>query len=314
MEEILRKISFVIPCYRSENTLSDVVEDIVQLMNEHKEDDFEVLLVNDNSPDNTFKVIEKLSAKYAFVVGVDLAKNMGQHAAVMAGLRLSGGDCVVCLDDDGQTPPLEAYKLIDALEKYDVVYANYQNKQHSGARNIGSKLNGKMLEVMLDKPRDLYVSSYFAAHRFIVDKMCEYTSAYPYIMGLVLRCTNNIGSVEVDHKKREVGTTGYTLKKLFSLWINGFTAFSVKPLRVATFAGLVLTLIGLLFGCWAVYNKISNPLAPLGWTTIVMLLLLIGGTILAVLGMLGEYIGRIYMCINESPQYVIRRIVRKHSD
>lgn len=302
-------ISFVIPCYRSENTIEHVVDSICQLMKQHLEDKFEIILVNDCSPDGTFGVIEKLASNHPEVLGIDMAKNLGQHSALMAGMRFSKGDVVVCIDDDGQTPPEEAYKLIDGLENWDVVYANYPEKQHSGFRNFGSKVNGKMLEIMCEKPADLYVSSYFAARRFIVDKICEYTGPFPYVMGLVLRSTNSIGSVAVNHRERENGSSGYTMKKLLALWINGLTAFSVKPLRIATALGCFSAVLGVLYGIWAIYNKITNPQAPLGWTTMIIILLVLGGLILFVLGMIGEYIGRIYISMNSSPQYIVRRVV-----
>jgi len=302
-------ISFVIPCYKSESTIENVVSDICSLMNNHSEDSFEIILVNDCSPDNTFSVIEKIATIHKEVIGIDMAKNLGQHSALMAGLRFSNGDYVVCMDDDGQTPPGEAYKLINGLLTWDVVYANYTEKQHSGFRNFGSKVNGKMLEIMCDKPKNLYVSSYFAARRFIVDKICEYTGPFPYVMGLVLRSTNRIGSVEVTHRERENGSSGYTMKKLLALWINGLTAFSVKPLRIATAMVCFSAVLGILYGIWAIYNKITNPQAPVGWTTMVVILLILGGLILFVLGMIGEYIGRMYISMNNSPQYIVRRII-----
>jgi len=306
-------ISFVIPCYKSKDSINPVVEDIYKLMMSHREDDFEIILVNDGSPDSTFSEIKNIVNRHKEVMGIDMAKNLGQHSALMAGLRFSKGDYVVCLDDDGQTPASEAYKLIENLEEYDVVYANYAEKHHSGFRNLGSKINGKMLETMCDKPKNLYVSSYFSSKRFVVDKICEYVGPFPYIMGLVLRTTNNIGSVEVEHKNRKSGESGYTLKKLINLWINGLTAFSIKPLRIATAMGCISSLLGFLYGIWAIYNKCTNPEAPLGWTTMIIILLILGGMILFVLGMIGEYVGRMYISMNNSPQYIIRNIIKNES-
>lgn len=303
-------ISFIIPCYKSKDSIYSVVEDIYTLMDGHQEDKFEIILINDSSPDDTFLTIKEIVSKNNEVIGIDMAKNLGQHSALMAGLRFSRGDIVVCLDDDGQTPALEAYNLINKLEIYDVVYASYEEKHHSGFRNLGSKLNGKMLEIMCDKPKELYVSSYFSAKRFIVDKICEYTGPFPYIMGLVLRTTNRIGSVKVEHKVREIGKSGYTIKKLVNLWINGLTAFSIKPLRIATAMGCISSLIGFIYGIWAIYNKCTNPDAPLGWTTMIIILLILGGMILFVLGLIGEYVGRMYISMNNSPQYIIRNVVR----
>lgn len=242
-----------------------------------------------------------------------MAKNFGQHAALMAGIRQSKGDIVICLDDDGQTPPVEVYKLIDKLDDFDVCYASYEEKKHSLFRNIGSKVNDKMLEVMLDKPKTLYASSYFAMKRYIADEVIKYTNPYPYIMGLVLRATNSITSAPVNHKERTSGKSGYSISKLLSLWINGFTAFSVKPLRIASLMGIICAAFGVAFSIWAIINKLTNPLAPLGWTTLIIVLLIIGGLILFVLGLLGEYVGRMYISMNNSPQYVIKHIYNSKS-
>ena len=304
----MRNISFVIPCYRSEKTIVYVVDEIKATMSSQIKDSYEIILINDCSPDNTIDVLKNIAANNNHITVIDMAKNFGQHAALMAGIRQSKGDIVVCLDDDGQTPPAEVYKLIDKLDDFDVCYASYEQKKHSIFRNIGSKINDKMLEIMLDKPRTLYASSYFAMKRYIADEVVKYTNPYPYIMGLVLRSTNSITSAPVIHKERTSGKSGYSVSKLLSLWINGFTAFSVKPLRIASLMGILCAVIGIIFSIWAIINKLTNPLAPLGWTTLIIVLLIIGGMILFVLGLLGEYVGRMYISMNNSPQYVIRNI------
>lgn len=309
----MRLISFVIPCYRSEKTIQGVVDEIKQVM-ATRDDEFEIILTNDASPDNTIGKIREIVDTNDNVTGIDMAKNFGQHAGLMAGMRESKGDIVVFLDDDGQTPANEVYKLIDKMDEgFDVVYASYPTKKHSAFRNFGSKVNKKMTETLLDKPKDLYISSYFAASRFVVDEMMKYSNPYPYVIGLVLRTTKNITNVEVNHREREVGESGYTLSKLLSLWINGFTAFSVKPLRIATYTGVVVAILGLLYAVYAIINKIVNPAAPLGWTSMIIILLVLGGMILAVLGLIGEYIGRIYISLNNSPQYVIREKITKNN-
>ena len=309
----MRLISFVIPCYRSEKTIQGVVDEIKQVM-ATRDDEFEIILTNDASPDNTIGKIREIVDTNDNVTGIDMAKNFGQHAGLMAGMRESKGDIVVFLDDDGQTPANEVYKLIDKMDEgFDVVYASYPTKKHSAFRNFGSKVNKKMTEALLDKPKNLYISSYFAASRFVVGEMMKYSNPYPYVIGLVLRTTKNITNVEVNHREREVGESGYTLSKLVSLWINGFTAFSVKPLRIATYTGVLVAILGLLYAVYAIINKIVNPAAPLGWTSMIIILLVLGGMILAVLGLIGEYIGRIYISLNNSPQYVIREKITKNN-
>lgn len=307
MREIMKKISFVIPCYHSEHTLPHVIAEIDEKMGQLTQYEYDIFLINDCSPDNTFGVIRRLCGERKNIKGINFARNFGQHAALMAGLRHSDGDYVVCLDDDGQTPADEVDKLIDKLEEgYDAVYAKYEHKQHSAFRNIGSKVNELMTRMMLEKPADLYISSYFAVRRFVVDDMIRYENSYPYVIGLVLRTTRNITNVVVNHREREEGRSGYTLKKLINLWFNGFTAFSVKPLRIATGIGCGFALIGFIYGIYTIIKRLINPAVPMGFSALMSALVFFGGMIMIMLGLIGEYIGRIYISMNNSPQYVIR--------
>ena len=303
----MKKVSFVIPCYRSEKTLPGVIEEIKDAMAKLSEYCFEIILVNDSSPDNTWKTIEQLSKENENITGINLAKNFGQHAALMAGMRESDGDFVICLDDDGQTPANEVCKLLAALEdNHDAVYARYGNKKHSAFRNMGSKVNELMTRVMLGKPKELFVSSYFGVKRFVVEDMIRYQNSYPYVIGLVLRTTKNITNVLVNHREREDGNSGYTMKKLLSLWFNGFTAFSVKPLRIATIIGGLSACAGFAYGIYTIIKKLVNPAVPLGFSSTMAAIVFFGGMIMIMLGLIGEYIGRIYISMNNSPQYVIR--------
>ena len=304
----MNKISFVIPCYRSENTIGKVTEEIKTAMAGR---DYEIILVNDCSPDGTMNTIKALAAADNHIIAVDLARNFGQHAALMAGFHQVTGDVTVCLDDDGQTPACEVDRLLEKIEEgYDAVYASYEHKMHSGFRNWGSRVNGKMTEIMLGKPKELQISSYFAMRRFIMEEMLRYEGCYPYIMGLVLRSTKNICNVPIDHRERTDGASGYTLSKLISLWMNGFTSFSVKPLRIANYIGCFSAFCGFIYMIIIIIRHFAFNTAPMGWSSTTALLLLIGGIILVVLGLVGEYIGRIYMCINATPQYVVRGIYR----
>lgn len=303
-------VSFVIPCYRSAQTIGKVVEEIDSAMKGLSTYNYEIVLVNDSSPDDTFEVIRALCTRRGDICGVSLAGNFGQHAALMAGFRYAHGDIVVCLDDDGQTPADEVGKLLDKIEEgYDVVYAKYAHKRHSGFRNFGSKINELMARVMLGKPKQLYLSSYFAAKRFVVDEMLRYTNPYPYVIGLVLRTTQNITNVEVSHREREVGVSGYTMGKLLGLWFNGFTAFSIKPLRIATAMGCLTACAGIVYGIYTVIKKFVNPNVPVGFSAVMAAVVFLGGVIMLMLGMIGEYIGRIYISLNNSPQYVIRECI-----
>lgn len=311
----MKKISFVIPCYNSSSTIEKVVEEINSTMELLYSYVYEIILVNDCSPDNTFDVIKNLALEDEHIISLNLAKNAGQHAALMAGFHYVSGDIVVCLDDDGQTPADEVGKLIEKIKDgYDVVYASYENKRHSGFRNWGSAVNSKMTEIMLGKPKELYISSYFASRRFIIEEMLHYEGCYPYVIGLVLRTTKNICNVPVHHRQREVGTSGYTIGKLLGLWMNGFTSFSVKPLRLANYLGCFSAICGFLYAFVIVIRYFISHTAPLGWSSTTALLLVLGGIILMVLGMMGEYIGRIYLCINATPQYVVRELVKKDKE
>ncbi len=304
-------ISYVIPCYRSEKTLEAVINEINDTMAGMPAYDHEIVLVNDCSPDDTWKVIESLVKKHENITGINFAKNFGQHSALLAGIRATKGDYVICLDDDGQTPANEAGLLIEALNNgADAVYAKYDHKKHSAFRNFGTFMNEKMAEHMLGKPKNLYVSSYFGVKRFVADEMTRYQNAYPYVIGLVLRSTRNIVNVNVNHRNREIGTSGYTFSKLINLWINGFTAFSVKPLRLATGCGAIFAFLGFAYGIYTVIKKFVVPDIPMGYSALMSAVVFIGGMVMLMLGMVGEYIGRIYVSMNSSPQYVIKETIK----
>ncbi|MDD7027028.1 MAG: glycosyltransferase family 2 protein [Lachnospiraceae bacterium] len=304
------KVSFVIPCYNSSLTLEKVVAEIRDTMERLNKYTWEIILVNDCSPDNTFQVIEKLCTRYTNICGVNLAKNFGQHGALMAGFHQVKGDILVCLDDDGQTPADEVGRLLDKIEAgEDVVYASYAHKQHSLFRNFGSFVNEKMAQFLLGKPKELYVSSYFAARRFIVDEMLKYENAYPYVIGLVLRTTKKISNVPVNHRQREIGESGYTLSKLLGLWFNGFTAFSTKPLRIATITGALCAMAGFAYAVYTIIKKFINPAVPVGFSSLMSAIMFMGGMMMLMLGLIGEYIGRMYICMNNAPQFVVRDLI-----
>jgi len=307
MTKKLFKISYVIPCYNSERTVEGVVKSIESNMKKHISFDYEVILVNDGSKDNVFEVIRKLCKKNNKVKGINLIRNFGQHAAILSGMRYTTGEIVVCLDDDGQTDPKQVFKLIDKVnEGYDVVYAKYNNKHHSGFRNFGSRVNDSMMVSLLSKPKDLYISSYFACKRIIVDELIKYDNPYPYMQGLVLRTTTKVTNVDIEHKDREVGESNYNLKKLLNLWFNGFTAFSVKPLRIASVIGVICAVIGFIYGIIIVIQKMTGSIVALGYASLMAIVLFVGGMLMLMLGLIGEYIGRIYISLNNAPQSLIR--------
>ncbi|MEG1008539.1 MAG: glycosyltransferase family 2 protein [Clostridia bacterium] len=301
-------ISYVIPCYNCEKYIENTIKDLIETITvELIEYDYEIILVNDSSKDNTISVIEKLVSSNPNIVLINFSKNFGQHSALMAGLRSTNGDIIVCLDDDGQTAASEIKKIINKLDnEIDVVYAKYEEKKHSIFRNFGSKINNLMAVKLINKPKDLYISSFFAMKKYIKDEVILYSNPYPYIIGLILRTTDRITNVNVTHFERKIGKSNYNLKKLVSLLMNGFTNFSVKPLRIALVFSAMLTTSAFLLIIYFILNKIFNPNVPLGWTSMIIVTLVIGSILSFILGLIGEYVGRIYMSINNNPQYVIR--------
>ena len=309
----MKTVSFVIPCYKSADSIGLVVSEIDSTMDKIGLDTYEIILVNDCSPDNLIDVIREICENNHRVLGIDLAKNFGQHGALMAGAKHAQYETVVFLDDDGQTPACEVGNLIDALgEDCDIAFARYADKKHHWFRNLGSKFNDYMAEKLIGKPKDIKLSSYVVCKRFVIDEVIKYSGNYPYLSGLLLRSSNKIKNVATSHRERDIGTSGYTLKKLISLWLNGFTAFSVKPLRIATILGMVFAFFGFAFGIFVVIQRIvGSSYIPLGYASTMTALLLIGGMIMVILGLIGEYIGRIYMNINNAPQFVIREYIGK---
>ena len=304
----MQKISFVIPCYHSAQTVGNVVRDIVDTVLVRSEFQYEIILVNDNPPDDTWRVICEMCRNNPNIHGICFTKNFGQHAALMAGYRKVTGDIVVSLDDDGQDPPQEMFKLIDALnEKTDLVYAKYIQKKCSFFRNFGSKVNDWMVQWLLNKPKELYLASYYAAKRFIIDEMVKCENPFPYIDGLALRSTSEYINVDIVHKERVAGNSGYSVAKLLGLWMNGLTSFSVKPLRIATFSGFCISLFGLVLAIIIIIQKlILKDAVSAGWPSIMTVVLILDGAIMIMLGLVGEYVGRIYVTMNKSPQYVIK--------
>ena len=309
-----RKLSFVIPCYRSENTVMIVVDEIENTVSQRPEYDYEIILVNDCSPDNVWNVISERAKTDDNVIGINLSKNFGQHSALMAGYNNASGDIVVSLDDDGQTPACDVFKLIDELDKgFDIVYAQYPEVRQSWFRRLGSNFTKKITDYLFDiKDYNRKGSSYFVAKRFLIDEMVKYKNAYPYLAGLVLRSTRNISVVNVEHRSRIEGQSGYSITKLLALWLNGFTAFSIKPLKLGTYCGFFLASLGFIFALITIIRKLFiTPMMEAGWSSIISIMLVIGGMVLIMLGLMGEYIGRIYICINNSPQYVVKEFARK---
>ena len=302
-------VSIVIPVYRGELSIGPLVELLIGTL--QCEYQLEIILVCDYSPDNSEAVCIGLFEKYPEIVRLySLAKNVGEHNAVMAGLNFSNGDWTVIMDDDFQNPVSEVVKLIMYAKEntYDVVYSYYDEKKHSLFRNIGSWVNDKFANVMLKKPKDLYLSSFKVLNRFLVQEIIKYTAPYPYIDGIILNTTGSIGKIKLEHHSREKGKSGYTLKKLISLWLNMFTNFSVLPLRMAAILGFIFAIFGFIIGADIVVEKITDPTIPRGYSILLFVTSVFTGIELIAIGMVGEYMGRMFLSLNRKPQFTIRKV------
>ena len=303
-------LTFVIPLYNSAETLRAVVNDIEALV---VDGGHEIVLVNDGSRDGTFALCAELvrGARVPITV-VEHARNYGEHNAVLTGWRHARGAFVVNLDDDGQNPPAEALKLYQhaCREKLDAVFGHYADKRHAAWRNWGSRLTNAITDCVLDKPKGFYLSSFRCVSALVAKEVAANTGPFPYIDGLILQVTQRIGSVEVRHADRSAGTSGYTLRRLVRLWLSTFINFSVMPLRLATLLGLAMAMAGFL-GIGGVLVWWWTGAGPaFGWGSLMAGLLLFSGVQLVMLGMIGEYLGRMFLTINQRPQSVVREVLR----
>lgn len=304
-------LSFIIPCYGSEKTVSFVIDEICKTVKERSHEyDYEIIAVNDCSPDDVWGVLLNLSDSNKKIKLVGLAKNMNRPGAVMAGLRMSSGDIAIILDDDGQCPMDHLWDLIAPIETgYDVSTAAYPKRKQSAFKDFGTYVNKKMTQFILNRPKGLEFTNFLAMRRYIVEEVCRYNNPYPYMTGLLLRTTHRITSVPMEERSRISGRSTFTFKKMMGMWMNGLTAFSIKPLRLASLLGMITALAGFVFAAFIVIRKLVDPEIAVGYSSIMAVILLIGGVLMLLLGMVGEYLGRVYISINSSPQYVIRDVV-----
>jgi glycosyltransferase involved in cell wall biosynthesis len=308
-------LSFVIPLYNSADTIEALVRDIDALT---VDGGHEIVLVNDGSADRTSDVCRGLlqSTRVA-VTYVEHARNFGEHNAVLTGWRHARGAHVVNLDDDGQNPPAEAVRLWQhALASgLDVVFGHYEVKQHSAWRNLGSRLTNRMTDWALDKPQGFYLSSFRCVSRFVAQQVSAYTGPYPYLDGLLLQVTQRIGSITVRHEARTAGSSGYTLRRLIRLWLSAWLNFSILPLRVATIVGLLSAVAGLGALGVVVWLWLNERGPAYGWGWVMAAVLIFSGTQLVMLGLIGEYLGRMFLAVNQRPQAVVRKTIEtQHSE
>ncbi|MGN1433705.1 MAG: glycosyltransferase family 2 protein [Ruminococcus sp.] len=300
----MTKISVIIPCYYSEKTITDVVEETIREFEKMNNYAYEFILVNDGSDDSTFDRICALAEKYPFVTGVDLAKNCGQHNAIIAGMKLAKGEYILGMDDDFQTHPSQIFKLTDKLEEgYDVVYGKFPHRHHSLIRNLESKLSELSARFLIDNPKDIKACPMYIIRRFVRDEIIKSHSSYTNLRGLFLRTTSRIANAEIEHFDRKSGKSGYTFKKLMRLW-SSYLNYSAKPVKLIRKFGLLIFFAGLIY-------LISSLILQIPTVNIIASeIAVFAGVIIFILGLLGEYLVRLFMVATNEPQYVIRSIIR----
>ena len=301
-------ISIIIPVFNSENTIEILVNNIVQTLGENYK--FEIILINDSSKDNTEEKCKKLVEKYMSIVLYSLAKNFGEHNAVMAGLNKCSGDYAIIMDDDLQHSADSLLELIKFGMKeknnFDVVYTYFDKMKYNFFRNFGRKFNDLIANLLLDKPKFLYLSSFKLINRFLITEIIKYRSPFTYIDGIILGITNKIGRVKVVHDQRSHGKSGYTIRKLLQVWSSMFTGFSVVPLRLSLILGSMLSILGFIFALLTFIERIIDNTVPSGYATTIIVVTIFSGAILIAVGVLGEYVGRIFVSLNKKPQFIIR--------
>ncbi len=301
-------ISIVIPVYNSSQIIFELNNQISNSIGNKLL--YEVIFVNDGSIDDSWLKIKELATNLKNVVGINLKKNAGQDNAILAGLRIAKGDYVVIMDDDLQHSPSEIFNLYNKCTKgYDVCFASFRKSKHNPLKKAGSEFNGKLAEFLLAKPKGIYLSPYKIINKSTVLEIIKFAGPYPYIDGIILTITQNFSQIFIEHSVRYSGKSNYNLSKSVSVFMKLFTGFSVAPLRLATIVGMGSTFLGLCLTLKYLYDYFILKNYIEGWTTVVVLIIFFGGLILTTLGIIGEYLGRMYLTINNKPQYSISEIV-----
>ena len=307
----MKKVSIVIGLYNSEKTIGAVLKEIDEAFAESGKYKYEVVLVDDYSPDGVYDVVKKIAQQDKRIKVLHLSKNAGQTNAVIEGYHYADGDYIVEMDDDLQMPAREIIHMLTVLEEgdYDVVFAKYQQQKESAFRRLGSKFNNKMAEWMIGKPKEIRVNSFFIMRKFVKDEFLKYSNHYPYLYGIIFSITKNVANVDVEHRERTNGKSNYTFKKLFGLWLNGFLNFSVQPLRVATKLGFLITFLSFIVIILLIIQRMVAPTQAIGWTSIMISVIFFSGVQLIGIGLLGEYLGRLYLSTSGLPRTTVRETI-----
>ncbi|MEQ9188104.1 MAG: glycosyltransferase family 2 protein [Cryomorphaceae bacterium] len=301
--------SIVIPVYKSEDVVTQTVQAIQEVLRKHSLN-AEIVLVNDGSPDDSWKVIQKLAESNKNIIAIDLLKNYGQHTAVHCGIANANGDFIITMDDDLQNPPEEILKLISKIDEgYDLVFARFRQKMHGRFRSLGSKFVGYLNTKIFGKPKDLTLTNFRIFTKETAQLMLNYQTNYPYIPGLLLMHASCIANVDTEHHKRESGVSNYTLGRILKLVARLLFNYSSFPLKVMSGAGVIVSLLSFIAGIFYVFRGFLNEESVPGWTTLVVLISFLCGFILAVLGVMGEYLARMMNQMAISQPYLIRKKV-----
>ena len=302
------QVSVVIPVYNSEDCLHELVTRLTNVLDSSGKT-YEIILVNDCSPDNSWQKIIGLCEVYNRLKGISLRRNFGQDSALMAGLNYSSGEAVIIMDDDLQHDPADIPSLLEGLDRgYDVCYALFDSKRQSWFKNLGSWFSGIVANIVLKKPKEIYLSPYKAVKRGVVDEIVKYDGPYPYIDGLLFRVTRNITQVTVQHHERYAGKGNYNFIKSIRVWTRLATNFSVTPLRIASFLGFLCSGIGFILAMYFIIQHFVNGQAPLGWASLITVVLFLGGIQLVTTGIIGEYVGRLFLHHSKQPQFIVREV------
>jgi undecaprenyl-phosphate 4-deoxy-4-formamido-L-arabinose transferase len=309
VENAMKEFSVVIPVYNGELHILNTLEKLTEVL-KNLNQSFEVILVNDGSSDGSWPVIDRFCKENENIVGVDLMKNFGQDNAILTGLKFSNAKYIVIMDDDLQHDPSDIPRLINEIEKgFDVVYAKFEKKQQSLVKNFGSWFNGKVANIVIRKPENVYLSPFKVLTSQVRDEIVNYEGPYPYVDGLIFRTTNKISQIPAVHYKREIGYGNYTIWKSFKVWLNLATSFSVIPLRISVLLGFSASLLAFLMAILFVAQYFLDHRGPSGWSSLIVTILFFSGVQLISIGIMGEYIGRTYIHLNRSPQSVLRKVI-----
>ncbi len=301
------ELSIVIPVYNSEKCLDELNAQVADAL---KGIAYEMILVNDKSKDGSWQKIISLTQINASIKGINLKKNAGQDNAIMAGLSQVSGEFVVIMDDDLQHSPYDITKLLEKCkEGFDVCYAFFGEKKQSPWKNVGSQLNDLIAEIFLKKPRGLYLSPFKIMRESVARKIVDYKGPFPYVDGIILSITSNFTQLELVHQKRFGGKSNYNFVRSVSVFLKHVTGFSLYPLRIVTLIGIAAASLSFFLGGYFIIDYLTNENQVEGWITLVLLLAFFNGLILMCLGLIGEYIGRIYLTVTAKPQYVIDKKV-----